>query len=301
MIDRTTAQHRRPAGSAPADADDRVNDRVDDRVDDDRFDEIDPALRAVEAALRGLTASAPPSLLPSTLIAVGLADGYARLGSPLGPVFVAFNGRGISAIVPAGDPDAFEASFLAEHGRPARPVLAIPDRLARAVTRRLAGDRRANVPVDLRDRTPFERAVWEKALEIPRGEVRPYGWIAAEIGHPLAVRAVGTALGRNPVPLVIPCHRVVRSDGTIGQYALGSDAKRAVLRSEGVDVERLEGLAQAGIRYIGSDTTHIYCLPSCRNARRIKPVHEIPFHSGVAAAAAGYRPCRVCRPASAAA
>lgn len=287
MTDRTIPR-RGPTGSAPSTA-------------DDRFEETDPALREVEAALRGLTASAPPTLLPATLIAVGLADGYTRLGSPIGPVFVAFNGRGISAVVPAGDPDAFEASFLAEHGRPARPVEAIPERLARAVARRLAGDRRARVPVDVRDRTPFERAVWEKALEIPHGEVRPYGWIAAEIGRPRAVRAVGTALGRNPVPLVIPCHRVVRSDGSIGQYALGSQAKRAVLRSEGVDVERLEGLAEAGIRYIGSDTTHIFCLPTCHNARRIKPVHEVPFRSGAAAKAAGYRACRVCRPAHAAA
>ena len=66
-----------------------------------------------------------------------------------------------------------------------------------------------------------------KALEIPRGEVRPYGWIAAEIGRPKAVRAVGTALGHNPVPLIVPCHRVVRSDGMIGQYSLGGPQQQA--------------------------------------------------------------------------
>ena len=65
----------------------------------------------------------------------------------------------------------------------------------------------------------FERAVLEKALEIPRGEVRPYSWIASEIGRPKAVRAVGSALAHNPVPLVMPCHRVVRADGMIGQYS----------------------------------------------------------------------------------
>ena len=73
--------------------------------------------------------------------------------------------------------------------------------------------------LDLRGHTEFERDVWRKALDIPRGEVRPYGWIAAEIGRPRAVRAVGTALGHNPVPLIVPCHRVVRTDGSIGQYS----------------------------------------------------------------------------------
>ena len=90
-----------------------------------------------------------------------------------------------------------------------------------------------------------------KALEIPRGEVRPYGWIAAEIGRPKAVRAVGTALGHNPVPLIVPCHRVVRSDGMIGQYSLGGpENKRTILAGEGVDPDELEALARAGVRYL---------------------------------------------------
>ena len=109
-----------------------------------------------------------------------------------------------------------------------------------------------------------------KALQIPRGEVRPYGWIASEIGHPAAVRAVGTALGHNPVPLLIPCHRVVRSDGHIGQYSLGGpENKRTLLEWEGADPDELERLAKAGIRYFGSDTTHIVCHPTCHHARRV--------------------------------
>ena len=93
--------------------------------------------------------------------------------------------------------------------RPDRPPArcaspSLPPRLARAVERRLAGDRRARIDLDLRGTTEFEQAVWLKALEIPRGEVRPYGWIAAEIGRPKAVRAVGTALGHNPIPLIVP-------------------------------------------------------------------------------------------------
>ena len=255
-----------------------------------------PSEDTVEGALRGLAAEAPATLLPATLLALGLADAYAPLDSPIGRLFVAFNGRGVSTVALAGDEAAFESAFAAAFGRPIRRAGGLPGQLGRAIERRLAGDRRAPVPVDLRGATPFERAVWEKALEIPRGEVRPYGWVAAEIGRPRAVRAVGSALGRNPVPLVVPCHRVVRSDGRIGDYALGSERKRAVLLDEGLDLERLETLARAGIRFLGSDTTRVYCLPTCRHARRIQLAHEVPFRSRLEARAAGYRPCRRCRP-----
>jgi O-6-methylguanine DNA methyltransferase len=255
----------------------------------------------VEAALARLRVRAPSSLAPATLVAVGLADEYAMLPSPLGPVFVAWNGRGVSSVDTAGDPSEFEARFSHATGRPIRRATQIPARLEQALVRRLAGDRRATVSLDLRNRTEFERAVLMKALDIPRGEVRPYGWIAAEIGRPRAVRAVGSALGHNPVPLVVPCHRVVRSDGLIGEYSLGGPAnKRAILAAEGLDPDALERLARAGIRYIGSDTTRIYCLPSCHNARRITERHRVPFRGGHQAEAAGYRACRECRPDAAA-
>jgi O-6-methylguanine DNA methyltransferase len=130
--------------------------------------------------------------------------------------------------------------------------------------------------------------------------MRPYAWIAREIGRPKAVRAVGTALRRNPVPLLIPCHRIGRSDGRVGNYAFGAAAKQAVLAFEGVDVRRMEELAQAGVRYYGSQTTHIYCFPTCRHARRITDAHRVLLRSQADAIAAGYRPCKVCRPAIAA-
>jgi O-6-methylguanine DNA methyltransferase len=264
---------------------------------------VDADLALLEAALRELRTSAPETLLPSTLVAAGLADEYAPLDTAIGGVWVAWNGRGVSALTIASDAASFEAAFRAAHDRPIRRAPGgLPVRLARAIERRLAGDRRARVAVDLRGRTPFEQAVWGKALEIPRGQVRPYGWIAAEIGHPAAVRAVGTALGKNPVPLLIPCHRVVRTDGHIGQYSLGGpDNKRTLLAWEGADPEELERLARSGIRYVGSDTTHIVCHPTCRHARRITDRHRVAFHGLGEAAVAGYRPCRVCRPVAVAA
>src|SRR5437879_3189574 len=69
---------------------------------------------------------------------------------------------------------------------------------------------------DRRGLTAFDQSVLRKALQIPRGQVRPYNWVAREIGHPAAVRAVGTALANNPTPYLIPCHRVIRADGVIG-------------------------------------------------------------------------------------
>jgi O-6-methylguanine DNA methyltransferase len=250
-----------------------------------------------EAALAGLREPAPPDLAHSTLVAVGLADDYAMMSSPVGPLRVAWNGRGVSTVEEAASDEAFEARFLARTGRVARRREALPGELARKIERRLAGDRHNRIDLDLRGTTEFERAVWMKALEIPRGEVRPYGWIAAEIGRPKAVRAVGTALGHNPVPLIVPCHRVVRSDGMIGQYSLGGPHnKRTILAEEGADPDELETLARAGIRYFGSDTTHIYCLPTCHDARRVTDRHLIQFRSARAASDAGYRPCKHCRP-----
>ena len=252
----------------------------------------------IEAALADLRVAAPGRLLPRTLVQVGLADAYATTESPAGPLYVAWNGLGVSEVALAGDPRAFEAAHHARTGRPINPD-AIPPRLERAIAARIAGNRRMRIPLDLRDRNEFERAVWMKALDIPSGEVRPYGWIATEIGRPRAVRAVGTALGHNPVPLIVPCHRVVRSDGTLGQYSLGGpEIKRRILAAEGVDLAGLEGLARAGVRYIGSDTTGIYCLPTCHNARRVTDRHRIALHSVREAAERGLRACRVCRPAA---
>lgn len=259
--------------------------------------------RQIAHGLAGLATRAPAGLATNVLVATGLADRYGRVASPLGPLLVAWNGIGVTLVDTDTDDVTFEARHRAATGRPSHPAPdGVPPRLAAAIARRLGGDRRARIDLDLRGHTDFEREVWTKALEIPRGEVRPYGWVAAEIGRPKAVRAVGTALGHNPVPLIVPCHRVVRTDGTIGQYSLGGPGnKRTILRSEGLDPEALERDALAGIRFVGSDTTRVVCLPTCHHARRIRDDHRVTFRSLVAAGAAGYRPCHVCRPASGAA
>lgn len=89
-----------------------------------------------------------------------------------------------------------------------------------------------SIPCDLHGLPPFMRAVLRITAQIPYGAVRSYQWVAERLGKPKATRAVGNALARNPIPIVIPCHRVVRSDGTLGGYALGLSWKRRLLALE---------------------------------------------------------------------
>jgi methylated-DNA-[protein]-cysteine S-methyltransferase len=258
------------------------------------------ALRELAAGLRGLRGEPPATLRPAVLERVGLADAFITVEGPAGPLLVAYNGRGISATAPAGDEAGFVARFLARHRRPLRPAGEPPARL-------LAQLRRYSDPAaggaaprfDLRGVSEFERAVLRKTAEIPRGEVRPYAWVAGEIGRPASVRAVGGALNRNPVPVLIPCHRVVGSDGALTGYAWGVPYKRTLLAAEGADPAELERLGRDRTRYLGSDTTRVYCYPTCHNARRIGPAHRVAFRDAGAAAAAGYRACRRCRPPAA--
>jgi O-6-methylguanine DNA methyltransferase len=248
------------------------------------------------AILADLSVPAPPTLGPAVLVELGLADQYARIDSPLGPLMVAWNGRGVSSVGQARDDEDFEVRHRVTTGRTSSPGT-LPPRLAQAIARRLDGDRRVRIPLDLRGHSDFEQDVWRKALDIPRGEVRPYGWVAAEIGRPRAVRAVGTALGHNPVPLIVPCHRVVRTDGSIGQYSLGGPQnKRTILAAEGLDPDAMEDAARRGERLIGCASTKIVCWPTCRTGRHMLERNRRPFRSLVEAGAAGYRPCKICRP-----
>lgn len=236
---------------------------------------------------------APQGFVDGVLAAAGVGDEYAPVETPIGVFFVAWNEHGVSGVQLMSE-DRFTAWYRRDRGRTLRRVDSVPE----WVSRRVLETRGRGVRYDLRSLTPFEQAVLMKTLEIPRGEVRTYSWIAREIGHPKAVRAVGTALANNPIPLLIPCHRVVRSDGLIGNYGAGGPKnKRALLSMEGVVVDELEKLARRRVRFYGSDTTKIYCLPTCRDARRVTEQHRVEFTSEVEAATKGYRPCLHCRPA----
>ena len=223
-----------------------------------------------------------------------LAHGTDRLfscGSPLGEVYVGVSEGGVRLVGRAASPEEFARRYRERFGR----LLSwgtdeTTRRLAERVPAALAGEK-VEVPADLSGTTPFQRRVLEVVKGIPRGEVRPYAWVAREADSPKASRAVGSVMANNPVPLVIPCHRVVRNDGTTGQYAFGAEEKVGLLEGEGVSVGEL-----ARSPYLATSTTGIFCHATCRNARRIKPENRRRFRSAEAATNAGYGPCRICRP-----
>jgi O-6-methylguanine DNA methyltransferase len=147
-----------------------------------------------------------------------------------------------------------------------------------------------SIPVDLEPLPAFQKCVLDAAARIPFGQARSYSWIARAIDRPRAVRAVGTALGRNPVPFIVPCHRVLRSDGSLGGYGLGLDLKRRLLELEHA-TPPLEGCA----------STRIVCRTGCSSGQHVHPDHLVLFASLDDAVSVGYRPCRACRPDSPAA
>lgn len=151
--------------------------------------------------------------------------------SRLGPVWVACTRAGVSFLRAAADLDAeqFHAAYRRRFGRPLRPARAMPEGLEAA----LHGDTGARPRLDLLELTDFQRDVLAATRTIPAGQTRPYAWVAAEVGRPRAVRAAGTVLATNPLPLLIPCHRVVSSHGDLGRYIFGAPAKRHLLRAEG--------------------------------------------------------------------
>lgn len=237
--------------------------------------------------LAALRSPAPTGLADRVLEQTGPADDWTVVDGPAGPLSVAWSSYGVSLVLPGEDPDTVRAAVRARLDRGARRVGSPPAGLAPALR---AGSSRG-VEVDLRGRSPFEVDVLTATRRIPRGEVRSYAWVAAAIGRPAAVRAVGSALGRNPVPVLVPCHRVVRSDGGAGDYVFGGAYKQQLLAGEGVD----EAALRPGL--LGSATTRVFCVPACRDARRITEQHRVAFGSPAQARAAGFRPCLRCDPA----
>lgn len=104
-------------------------------------------------------------------------------------------------------------------------------------------DRRAALSVILKNKGlgSFAKAVYRAVADIPRGEVRSYKWVASTAGRPLAHRAAGNVLASNPFPVLVPCHRVIRSDGRLGGYVNGAGQKKRLLLAEGFDISGLRG------------------------------------------------------------
>lgn len=251
--------------------------------------DVDP----LAAGLAALAVEAPAGLLDR------VAARWVRVQAPIGPVYVASTDHGVAYLRTAQDDqeepglaETFADAFRRRFGRPLLPADRPPEGLLPALRTGSPG----GLPLDLRGLTAFESDVLHAAMTIPRGELRPYSWIAGQIGRPRAVRAVGTALGRNPVPLLIPCHRVIRADGDIGQYVFGTPAKETLLRGEDANLDEVRALAARGVHYLAGDAARTVCLPSCHAVRDTAPGERRGFRSLDRALAAGYRPCEHCHP-----
>ena len=249
------------------------------------------------ALLRETAASIAPARDKAVLVdgvLAGAADPFFAVDSPIGTVYVAVGQRGIRYLAPAASEEEFARRYRERFKRFVAPAAAdrVED-LGGRVVAALAGDR-VEVPLDLTRATPFQRRVLETVRGIPRGEVRPYVWVAREAGSPGASRAVGNIMANNPIPLIVPCHRVVRNDGRTGSYAFGAGEKVRLLKMEGVSPEEI-----ADAPYVATLTTNVLCHATCRNARRILPENRRTFRNVGSAMEAGYRPCKVCRPVAA--
>jgi AraC family transcriptional regulator of adaptative response/methylated-DNA-[protein]-cysteine methyltransferase len=182
-------------------------------------------------------AAAELGMTPATYRKGGLGAeiGFAIAASPLGRLLAGATSKGVCFVGIGEDDRLLEAELRGEFPQ-AAAIRRDEGRLGSAMATILAylggAQPHIDLPVDIRA-TAFQRRVWEELRRIPYGETRSYGEIAAAVGAPRAVRAVGRACATNPVALVIPCHRVVREDGSLSGYRWGLARKQALLEREG--------------------------------------------------------------------
>ncbi len=163
------------------------------------------------------------------------------------------------------------------------------------LSRFLGGDEgalRSKIDLSLVSGT-FQRRVLERLLEVGPGAILTYSSLAAWAGAPHASRAVGGAMYDNPIPVYVPCHRVVRSDLSLGGYGGGLDVKHKLLCTEGFSFTPAGSVAQDGAVW-GNRSTQIFCRPGCRALAGPERTNAILLRDASRASGAGMRPCSVC-------
>ena len=226
---------------------------------------------------------------------------YAVFPTPLGPVLIAATERGIALVEYVARRDGSDSWLLGQREveleRDASSLARFHDELDEYLARRR---RTLEWPLDLRfASSDFQRAVMKATAAVPYGAVSSYAGIASDIGRPSAVRAVAGALRHNPIPIVVPCHRIVGSSGALVGYA-GSriGLKERLLDVEGVRVahRRREAEIERGTMYAWDRSCREYCLPTC-GAISERPIGKVTlFASAREARALGLAPCGGCRP-----
>jgi methylated-DNA-[protein]-cysteine S-methyltransferase len=166
---------------------------------------------------------------------------YTCFSSPLGMLGLAATDAGLCRLDMKVDPPLFRDQLEARYARRTMKDDGAFIRVRNILDGYFQGTvADFNVDIDFIEGTGFQRRVWQTLMKIPFGQVRSYAWVARRIGQPRAVRAVGQANGRNPVSIIVPCHRVIRSDGTIGGYGGGVEVKEELLKREGVLLGTME-------------------------------------------------------------
>ncbi|WP_048440582.1 methylated-DNA--[protein]-cysteine S-methyltransferase [Caenimonas sp. SL110] len=153
----------------------------------------------------------------------------ANYQSPLGPMTIAATAQGIAGVWFEGQrhmPDCSGWKLQQDHPLIAQAIAQLDEYFN-------GGRAQFDLPLDLQHGTAFQQSVWQALLRIPSGGTTSYGLLSQSIGKPAAVRAVGAAVGRNPVSIVVPCHRVLGADGSLTGYAGGLERKSALLQLEG--------------------------------------------------------------------
>ncbi len=165
----------------------------------------------------------------------GLIDvSYDLADTPVGPLLVAVTERGVCRISFDPEPEREAESLAREFGFRVLRVPRSVDSVRRELDEYFEGRRRSfDLEIDLGPRSPFTRLVLEELARVPYGDVTTYGTLAARAGRPQAARAVGTVMNRNPIPIVLPCHRVLGANGSLVGYGGGLDRKETLLRLEG--------------------------------------------------------------------
>jgi methylated-DNA-[protein]-cysteine S-methyltransferase len=195
--------------------------------------------RALREAALGLPAEAPPALgrrLAERAAAEGLVDvAYAAVDSPLGSLTVASTPRGLVRLAyPENSPDEVLEELAAKVSPRVLEAPARLDDVRRELDEYFDGSRqRFDLPIDWSLTHGFTRGVLRATARIGYGDLSTYAGVAGRAGSPRAVRAAGNALGANPMPIVVPCHRVVRTGGKLGGYTGGVERKEFLLRLEG--------------------------------------------------------------------
>ena len=226
-------------------------------------------------------------------------DTYVRMESPAGGLFVAFAAESVtgSALATSGlTAERFEELHRSRTGRSAIPAR----KPFPGLTTALRTGRARKLPLDPGPVDAVTAAVLEAVRAIPAGQLRPLSWVAREASWTAAesTDAVVGMLARNPFVVLVPCHRVTYENGAPCDAAYLPDIGDALRAAEGIDMTGVRQWSHTGAVFLGSDTTHIYCHPTCAHARRITAPHRVPFATAREAHRAGYRACKSCRPVS---